>query len=496
MKKTWKKILAAGCAAAMLMTMPGMYVLADEMRAANIVTETEELEGEKSDLVQFDESSAQDIVGAESIIVGDGVTASVDAETGVVVLSSDSGTLWRDWISELGINKSKITAIKASETSGTIYLPNDCTNMFSGCGRLEEIDLKKFNTSNVTSMAGMFRECVSLASIDVSNFDTSNVTYMSSMFMNCSSLEQLDLRSFNTSNVTDMEAMFWECSSLKSLDVSSFKTSRVEDMAFLFLRCSNLTALDVSGFETSNVKNMHGMFEGCSKLQELDVNDFDTSSAIRMECMFFGCSSLQSLDVSGFDTSIVQRIYQIFCGCSNLTNLDLSNFDISKAQNDYYYDMLAGCSKLQTLKTPKKNNKSDIVLPVSMYDESGTEYTNLPILDYSITLTAKKADVTPTPIPTVTPTPVPTETPSPAPINGFSDVQNLSHPYYNAIYWAAEKNITKGYSDGTFGINRSCTRGEMMMFLWRFAGKPSPKMTSKSPFKDVPNKGSGTINYL
>ena len=116
MKKTWKKLLAAGCAAAMLMTMPGMCILADEMRAANIVTETEELEGEKSDLVQFHESSAQDIVGAESIIVDDGVTASVDAETGVVVLSSDGGTLWRDWISELGINKSKITAIKASET--------------------------------------------------------------------------------------------------------------------------------------------------------------------------------------------------------------------------------------------------------------------------------------------------------------------------------------------------------------------------------------------
>lgn len=168
MKKTWKKILAAGCAAVMLMTMPGMCVLADEMREGAIVTEAEELEGEKSDLVQFDESSAQDIVGAESIIVGDGVTASVDAETGVVVLSSNGGTLSRDWISELGINKSKITAIKASETSGTIYLPNDCVDMFSGCGRLEEIDLRKFNTSNVTSMAGMFRECVSLASIDVS----------------------------------------------------------------------------------------------------------------------------------------------------------------------------------------------------------------------------------------------------------------------------------------------------------------------------------------
>ena len=68
----------------------------------------------------------------------------------------------------------------------------------------------------------------------------------------------------------------------------------------------------------------------------------------------------------------------------------------------------------------------------------------------------------------------------------FSDVQNPNHAYFKAIYWAADAGITKGYPDGTFGIDRSCTRGEMMMFLWRYAGKPAPKNVSKSPFKDVP----------
>ncbi len=81
--------------------------------------------------------------------------------------------------------------------------------------------------------------------------------------------------------------------------------------------------------------------------------------------------------------------------------------------------------------------------------------------------------------PIVTPTPKVTSL-------GFSDVQNPKHAYYNAIYWAAKAGITKGYSDGTFGINKNCTRGEMMMFLWRYAGKKEPKAVSKSPFKDVP----------
>ncbi len=74
----------------------------------------------------------------------------------------------------------------------------------------------------------------------------------------------------------------------------------------------------------------------------------------------------------------------------------------------------------------------------------------------------------------------------PSATDEFTDVKNPKHPYYNAIYWAAGEGITKGYKDGSFGIDRSCTRGEMIMFLWRFAKKPAPESVSKSPFKDVP----------
>ena len=84
------------------------------------------------------------------------------------------------------------------------------------------------------------------------------------------------------------------------------------------------------------------------------------------------------------------------------------------------------------------------------------------------------------------PAPSPTPTPTPSILTCFSDVQDPTHPYYKAILWAADAGITKGYSDGTFGIDRSCTRGEMMMFLWKYAGRPAPKAASKSPFKDVP----------
>ena len=69
--------------------------------------------------------------------------------------------------------------------------------------------------------------------------------------------------------------------------------------------------------------------------------------------------------------------------------------------------------------------------------------------------------------------------------SSFTDVPK-NHVFYNAILWASQKGITKGYPDGTFGINRNVSRGECMMFLWRLKGKPTPTAVAQSPFSDVP----------
>ena len=92
---------------------------------------------------------------------------------------------------------------------------------------------------------------------------------------------------------------------------------------------------------------------------------------------------------------------------------------------------------------------------------------------------------TPSATPKPTSTPIPTATPKPTG-KLFDDVKDPSHPYYKAIYWAVDEGITKGYT-GTnlFGIDDPCTRSQAMMFLWRIAGQPAPKTQSKSPFSDI-----------
>ena len=60
---------------------------------------------------------------------------------------------------------------------------------------------------------------------------------MSWMFYKCSSLEEINLSKFNTENVTDMRCMFFRCSSLKELDLSNFKTDKVIRSYFFINEC-------------------------------------------------------------------------------------------------------------------------------------------------------------------------------------------------------------------------------------------------------------------
>lgn len=66
---------------------------------------------------------------------------------------------------------------------------------------------------------------------------------------------------------------------------------------------------------------------------------------------------------------------------------------------------------------------------------------------------------------------------------GFSDVA-ASAWYADAVTWAVENNITNGMGAGTFKPLNSCTRAQIVTFLWRAAGQPEPASTN-NPFTDV-----------
>ena len=80
----------------------------------------------------------------------------------------------------------------------------------------------------------------------------------------------------------------------------------------------------------------------------------------------------------------------------------------------------------------------------------------------------------PTPVPDVTPT---EEDPS------FEDVPVDAY-FADPVKWAVKQGITNGITGTRFGPDLSCTRAQMVAFLWRAAGSPEPA-AADNPFSDV-----------
>ncbi len=229
-----------------------------------------------------------------------------------------------------------------SVTSDPIVCPKYMSGWFADCIYLTEVDLSKWDTSNVINMQSMFFQCTSIKELDLSSFNTSNVTSIDAMFFGCTGLKELNISSFNTSKVTSMNNMFYSCASLKELDLSSFDTSNVTSMGGMFWNCFKLEKLDLKSLDTSNVTSMNGMFCGCSGLKELDLSPLDTSKVTNMSDMFNGCSGLKQLDLSPLDTSNVTNMRSMFGQCNGLTELDLKSLDTSNVTN--MSSMFSGCS--------------------------------------------------------------------------------------------------------------------------------------------------------
>lgn len=65
----------------------------------------------------------------------------------------------------------------------------------------------------------------------------------------------------------------------------------------------------------------------------------------------------------------------------------------------------------------------------------------------------------------------------------FDDIAGLSEVFKTAINWAVQQGITAGTGPTTFSPNEKCTRAQIVTFLWRMAGKPAP--TQSAAFTDL-----------
>ena len=68
-------------------------------------------------------------------------------------------------------------------------------------------------------------------------------------------------------------------------------------------------------------------------------------------------------------------------------------------------------------------------------------------------------------------------------VNPFVDVKEGAY-YYKAVLWAVQNSITNGVDKTHFGPDKGCTRAQVVTFLWRAENQPEPSGAG-NPFTDV-----------
>lgn len=117
------------------------------------------------------------------------------------------------------------------------------------------------------------------------------------LFFNASSITELDVSKWDVSNVQRMEYMFSDMHSLTHLDVSNWNTSNVKNVAYMFSTLTSLKELNVGNWNTTNVSNMMGVFSDSTKLQMLNIKNWDTTNVVLMDNMFKGLESLKKITI-------------------------------------------------------------------------------------------------------------------------------------------------------------------------------------------------------
>ncbi len=271
-------------------------------------------------------------------------------------------------------------------------------------------------------------ECAGLTSIEVPE---SVKTIGHYAFYNCTALKSIKL----PSGLTDIpEALFSNCTSLTGVDLPSGVTSIG---SYAFLNCTGLTEIKIPSAVTIIRRDA---FSGCTGLTSLEI----PKSVQEIEpSAFSGCTGLTDMAIPDGVTTINAHT---FSNCTGLTSVT-----IPKSVTNVIEVAFLGCSALK-----------DVYYAGSQQDWAAIEIGggNDPLKNATVHFN------------------------STGPVkNPFTDVNQGAY-YYDAVLWAVGSGVTQGTSAATFSPEQTCTRGQVVTFLWRAAGEPEPTSTA-NPFRDV-----------
>ncbi|MBO4211263.1 MAG: leucine-rich repeat protein [Oscillospiraceae bacterium] len=287
-------------------------------------------------------------------------------------------------------------------------------------------------------------------------------------FYGCSGLTDI---SFPDSVTYIWDYAFANCTGLSQITLPV----RLADIgAYAFANCTGLREVTIPAGCTKPINN--NTYDGCSALLAFRVASNNGWYSSDENGVLFNKRKTQlvryPLGKKGSYTvpSSVSEISRwAFCGCEGLTELILPA-ELS-AIGDH---ALCGCTGLGRIGIPKTVTKIDRYAIGYSLNPEGKEIKSVPgiaVYGYAGTVAesySKENGVSFVPLDSK---------------SGFGDVKSGSF-YYDAMLWALEQGITNGTSRYEFSPGDRCTRGQAVTFLWRAMDKPQPRNTA-NPFVDT-----------
>ena len=192
---------------------------------------------------------------------------------------------------------SKINLVNKKISNHFIYYSYEITLKVNGIG-LKNILSSSYSNTNPSKIYlndEMVENILDFHKINITEQDTeikiewNNIVVGSikNMFYNCKDIVEIDMTKFDTSQVTDMSEMFSLCSSLKSINVSNLITTNVQTMENMFYKCTDLTSLNLESFTIQKVTSLYRMFYDCKNLEYINIKNFEEYYNINKDEMFY-----------------------------------------------------------------------------------------------------------------------------------------------------------------------------------------------------------------
>lgn len=233
-----------------------------------------------------------------------------------------------------------------------------------------------------------------------------------------------------------------------------------------FCNCKSLTTLELPEGVLTIGSNA---FTNCTGLVSITLPSTLTQLA---DSAFGHCSSLVDLTLP---EGLVELSQSAFMGCNSLTSITIPStvtkigpgifFNCTKLVSIYFLGDAPEVTPAAAQSTPATN--PSFADRVTLYYKAGANGWSSPSWNGYKTALWNDSD------------------------SPFLDIADSMY-CYDAVLWAVENGITSGTrtesapgaGDGLFSPEKTCTRGEVVTFLWRANGEPKPASVN-NPFSDV-----------